>query len=134
MDRGKGTAKFVNIGATGVIFDSVFVIKNIGGGTVKDLISKTNTSISDVTLSGATISGVVPVSDLPSEGFSPNDYTYNIWPEAGAANAGNTEISEFTPDNSMARVSVAPEPGTMSLLGVAAVGAFIALRRRRPVS
>ena len=130
LDRGKGTPKFANIGHAGVIFDSVFIVKNTGGGMVKDLISNTTTPISDVTISGAMVSGVVPVTDFPSEGFSPNNYTFNLWPEAGAANPGNTEISDFAPDNSMAPVNVTPEPGTMSLFGIAALGAFAVLRRK----
>jgi len=64
---------------------------------------------------------VVPVSDLPSEGFSPGEYEYNIWPELGAPNPGNMEISDFAPNNSDALVSVAaPEPATMSLVGATA--------------
>ena len=131
LDRGKGAPKFANIGAPDVIFDATFVIKNTGGGVVTDLISKTKTPIGDVTFSGATLYAMVPVCDLPSEGFSPDQYTFNLWPEAGAANAGNREISDFAPNNSMAPVSVAtaPEPGTMALLGVGAVG--IGLFRRR---
>ncbi|HEX4167453.1 MAG TPA: PEP-CTERM sorting domain-containing protein [Bryobacteraceae bacterium] len=131
LDRGMGTPKFANIGNPGVIFDSTFVISNTGTGTLKDLIAKTTAPVSDVTLSGATISGVVPVSDLPSEGFSPNNYTFNLWPESGAANAGNTEISDFAPDNAMARVTATPEPASVSLFGMAAIGALAMLRRRK---
>jgi hypothetical protein len=131
INRGEGTPKFGNIGEGGVIFDSTFVIKGAGGATVNDLINKTSTAITDVTLSGLTISGVVPVSDLPSEGFSPNDYEFNLWPEAGAANAGNTEISDFAPNNAVAPVSTAPEPTTMSLFGMTAASAFALLRRRK---
>lgn len=130
LNRGEGTPKFGNIGEGGVIFDSTFVIKTAGGSVVNDLISKTSTPISDITLSGLTVSGVVPVSDLPSEGFSLDEYTFNIWPESGAANPGNTEISDFAPNNSMAAVST-PEPGTMSLFGMAAAAAFGLLRRRK---
>jgi hypothetical protein len=133
LDRGDGSAKFSNIGESGVIFDSVFVIANTGGGTVKDLINKTSTPISDVTISGATISGVVPVSDFPTEGFSPNNYTFNLWPEAGPPNPGNTEISDFAPNNSMSPVSVTPEPASMSLFmfGVTVVAAVALIRRRK---
>jgi hypothetical protein len=131
INRGEGTPKFGNIGEGGVIFDSTFVIKAAGGGTVNDLINKTSTAITDVTLSGLTISSVVPVSDLPSEGFNPNDYEFNLWPEAAAANAGNTEISDFAPNNSDAAVSTAPEPTTISLFGMATVGASGLLRRRK---
>ena len=81
---------------------------------------------------GPTITGVIPVSDLPSEGFSPSEYEYNIWPELGAANPGNTEISDFAPNNSDALVSVAaPEPATISLVGATALIGFGLLGRRK---
>jgi hypothetical protein len=135
LNRGQGTAKFGNIGAGDVLFDSTFVIKQNGVGVINDLINHTSTTISGlgtVNLAGSTISGVVPVSDLPSEGFSPSEYEYNIWPELGAANPGNTEISDFAPNNSDARVSVAtPEPATMSLVCGTSLIAFGFLRRRK---
>jgi hypothetical protein len=131
LDRGKGTPKFGNIGEAGVVFDSTIVVKNTGGAVVSDLISKAKTSISDVTLSGSTLSAVIPLSDLPSEGFNPNNYTFNLWPEAGAPNAGNTEISEFAPNNAMAAVTATPEPGTVSLFGMALVGALAVFRRQK---
>jgi long-chain acyl-CoA synthetase len=43
---------------------------------------------------------------------------------------GNTEIPNFSPNNSDAQVSVAPEPSTVSLCGMAA-GCGLALLRRR---
>lgn len=132
INRGQGTAKFGNIGAGNVLFDSTLVINQSAVGVVNDLINKTSTSIGDVSLTGSTISGVVPVSDLPSEGFSPSEYQYNIWPELGAANPGNTQISDFAPNNSDAPVSVAaPEPATMSLVGATTLIAFGLLRRRK---
>jgi hypothetical protein len=131
LDRGMGTAKFANIGEGDVLFDSTFVIKGSGGGTVNDLIAKTSTSISDVLLSGNTISGIVPLADLPSEGFSADQYTFALWPESGAPNAANTEITDFAPQNANLTVSSAPEPTTMSLFGMTAAGAFFFLRRRK---
>jgi hypothetical protein len=131
LDRGKGTPKFSNIGEPGVVFDSTVVVSNTGGAIVNDLISKTKTSISDVTLSGSTLSAVVPLSDLPSEGFSAGHYTFNLWPESGAPNPANTEISEFAPNNAMAPVSATPEPGTVSLFGMALVGALAVFRRQK---
>lgn len=131
INRGQGTAKFSNIGHGGVLFDSTFTIDTAGQNVVKDLINQTTTAITDVTISGATISGVVPLSDLPSEGFSPINYQTDLWPEAGPATPANTNISDFAPDNSDAPVSTTPEPGTMSLFGMAAGGAFVALGRRK---
>jgi hypothetical protein len=130
INRGDGASKFANIGEAGVVFDATFVISAAGTGTVNDLLSKTATPVAGVTPSASAISAVVPVSDLPSEGFSPGNYQFNLWPEAGPPNPGNTEISNFTPNNSDAQVSVVPEPGTVSLCGMAAGGALVLLRRR----
>jgi PEP-CTERM motif len=138
FDRGKGTPKFANIGNPNVIFDSTAVLNFNQGKTsqVNDLISKQSFALDGATASGNTISAAIPLSNLPSEGFSPNNYTFNLWPETVPANPANTEISDFAPDNAMARVSSAgttatPEPGTMSLFGMAAVGVFAAIRRRK---
>jgi hypothetical protein len=135
INRGQGTAKFGNIAAGNVLFDSTFVINQNAVGVVNDLINHTSTTISGagaVKLLGSTISGVVPVSDLPSEGFSPSEYEYNIWPELGAANPGNMQISDFAPNNSDALVSVAaPEPATMLLAGVTLIACGFVRRRKR---
>jgi hypothetical protein len=133
LNRGDGASKFANIGEAGVIFDATVVISADGTGVVNDLRGKSATPVADVTLSGSTISAVVPVSDLPSEGFSLGNYQFNLWPEAGLPNPGNTEIPNFTPNNSSAQVSVAPEPGTVSLCGMAAAGALGLFRRRNAV-
>jgi hypothetical protein len=41
INRGQGTAKFGNIGAGGVLFDSTFVINQNAVGVVNDLINHT---------------------------------------------------------------------------------------------
>jgi PEP-CTERM motif len=132
INRGKGTAQFGNIGQGGVLFDSTFMIDQDALGVVNDLVNNTSTPIDNVKLIGFWLSGVVPVSALPSEGFSPDEYTFTFWPAYGAPNAGNTHISDFTPNNSNAPVSTAaPEPATMSLVGVSALGAAVLHRRRK---
>ena len=131
VNRGMGTLKFANIGNPGVIFDSTFVINPAGASTVKDLISQTTTTVTDISLSGASISGVVPLSDLPSEGFSSSAYQYNLWPTFVPGNIANSGIADFAPDNSTAAVSSTPEPGTPSLISVAAVLIALATFRRR---
>jgi hypothetical protein len=132
FDRGHGTAKFSNIGEPNVVFDSTVVVSNTGGTVVNDLIGKTKTSLGNATLSGSSLSAVIPLSDLPSEGFRTSNYTFNLWPESGSPNAGNTEISDFAPNNAMSRVSATtPEPGTMSLLGMALVGGLAVFRRNK---
>jgi hypothetical protein len=129
LDRGAGTAGFKAI-APGVTFDSVFIIDPSGTSVVRDLTDGASFNITDVSASGSMITGVVPLSDLPSKGFTPSNYLYNLWPKAAT---GAQPISDFAPDNSDARVtsSATPEPGTMSLVGISVLGAFALLRRRK---
>jgi hypothetical protein len=136
INRGQGAAKFSNIGNPGVLFDSTFVIKPDGESAVNDLISGSMTAISDVTVSEKTITGIVPLSDLPSEGFDPTAYEYNLWSETTPGNAGNTNIADFAPNNAVATISTgdvaaAPEPGTIAMVGIGTLSAIMLIRRRR---
>jgi len=130
LNRGQGTAKFDNINEPNVLFDSTVVVKTSGPSVVNDLIAGTTTTLGDVTLSGSMISAVVPLSELPSEGFDPAGYQFNLWPETTPDNPANTNISDFAPNNAVSAVSVAPEPGTLSLLSIGALAGFAAIRRR----
>lgn len=78
--------------------------------------------------SGSTITGVIPFSMLPSTGFVPANYLYNLWPRNGLGT--NDQIADFAPDASSFMASV-PEPSAWALmiLGFGITGA--ALRRRR---
>lgn len=128
INRGAGTPGFPVI-APGVLFDSVFVINPAGGSTVRDLVSGAATPISGITISGNSISGVVPLNALPTRGFAAIDYQVNLWPRSGAG--GDPVISDFAPNNSDAAVTVlTPEPGTMGLMAFVSAGA-LALHRRR---
>ncbi len=131
IDRGAGTVGFPDI-APGVTFDAVFVINPSGTSTLRDLISSTTTTISNITVSGNTVSGIVPLSALPSRGLTPSNYMVNLWPRSGAA--GNSAISDFAPNNSDALVTTTPEPGTLSLFATALSGVVLVLRRRKKLS
>jgi hypothetical protein len=74
---------------------------------------------------------VIPLADLPSNGFTAAQYRYNLWPRDGLNTADNGQIADFAPDASSFTASV-PEPAAWALMiaGFGLVGA--ALRRRLP--
>lgn len=130
LDRGAGTARFPVI-APGVLFDEVLAVTGSGVATVRDLIAGTATTLpaNATTISGDILTVSFPVNLAPSLGFTPSNYTWNLWPRTGAGN--DNQISDFAPDNSNVRVIVAsvPEPGTVALFSLGAIG-LLFLRRR----
>lgn len=132
IDRGAGTARFGAL-ATGVLFDSVVIINNDGTGLARDLLSGVTTIVSPsaISFTGASLSAFVDVALLPSAGFAPGDYTYNLWPRSPGA--GIATIADFAPDNANAAIAAVPEPASWALLiaGFGLVGA-VARRHRLP--
>ena len=130
LDRGAGTPRFPVI-APGVLFDEVLAVTGGGVATVRDLIGGTATTLSAgaTTISGDLITVSFPASLASSFGLTPSNYTWNLWPRTGAGN--DNQISDFAPDNSNVRVTVAaiPEPGTVALFGLGALW-LITMRRR----
>ena len=131
IDRGAGTAGFPTI-APGVLFDSVFLINPAGGSMVRDNIAGVSTPITNISFSGDTITGTVPLSLLPSEGFAPADYLVDLWPRSGST--GLNVIADFAPNNSDAGVTSTPEPAGLGLLGGAVLIGFGFVRRRHITS
>jgi len=130
IDRGAGTARFGPI-ATNVTFDSVLVLTAATGtGRFNDLIDPSksqNLPVGDVTISGATITAVLPNAFLTPEGrTSPALYGFNLWPRSGAG--GNVVISDFAPDNADFPV---PEPVSFGLLGIGLAGLTLLRGRRK---
>ena len=139
VDRGLGTERF-NTGAlpigAGITFDSVVIFRQDGSATVNRFSGPATALAGVVSFSGATISGSIDGSLLPSTGFAVADYTWNLWPRDALvpAAAGNAAISDFAPGASNAPVVAVPEPGTYALMGLGlGVLGWVARRRtRRP--
>ena len=125
VNTGSGLiAPFAGIGEPNVRFNQVVLISGAtGAGTLGANSLTTN-------ITGNAFSVIVPASLLPSTGFLPQQYGFNLWPRLGLGN--NNQISDFAPQNAMLSIAPVPEPSTwgLMLLGFAAVG--VAVRRRRP--
>jgi len=121
VNTGTGAIKpFGGIGEPKVIFNQAIVIQKTGAGAVS---GHTFTA----TISGDSFSALVPLSFLPSTGFTPAQYGFNLWPRDGLGN--NNQISDFAPQNST--ITGVPEPATWAL-AVAGFGLLgVALRRQR---
>jgi hypothetical protein len=120
VDRGAGgaTANFSSLGLPDIVFDAVVIIQNEGTGVVNDLTGMQAPAplIGGITSSGNTIEALVPLSLLPSRGFSPAEYGWNLWPRWGGIPFSDAQISDFAPDANNAQVTVAAVPGPAPLL------------------
>ena len=130
VNRGQGTARFGAI-APNVLFDSVVIVTPNVSTVVRGLLTGegTTTLAADATsLSGNSLSVAFASSLLPGTGFTPDQYTVNLWPRSGLGN--NNQIADFAPDNSNFGVTV-PEPASLALLGFGVAG-VLGVRRGRP--
>lgn len=128
VDRGAGTARFGAL-APGVTFDSVVSLTAtrdaagnlVGSGTVNRLFEGGSTALGagDVVISGNTITASVLASLLPGQGLAAANYTFNLWPRFGT---GNAAISDFAPDNANFAAGSVPEPSSLILCSLAAIG------------
>ena len=138
VNRGAGlpllTFGAPSVGA-GVNFDAVAVLTP-GGASFVALILPTAQApiaLNDVSFVGSKFRAVIPLSDLPTNGFATSDYLYNLWPRSGLG--VNTQISDFAPDASSFAANV-PEPGAwaMMIVGFALLGAMGRRRSRAGIA
>lgn len=127
-NTGTGTlAPFAGIGQPNVIFNQAITVRKDGTGSI-------GATVLDpfITISGDTVSVNVALSLLPSTGFTPEQYGFNIWPRTGN---GNALISDFAPENATLAAGV-PEAATwaMMIAGFTVVGAGMRQSRRRVVA
>ena len=96
-------------------------------GTAK--VGATSLAPGSVTIGGNALSVMVPLSLLPTTGFVPGRYGFNMWPRSGTV-GGLATISDFAPNN--ATIAAVPEPAAWSMMlgGFGLIGGT--LRRRRP--
>jgi hypothetical protein len=127
VNTGTGAGPFASIGAPDVKFNQVISVQKNGTATI----GGTALAAGSVTIGGDALSVMVPLSLLPTTGFDPAHYGFNIWPRSGTT-GGLAVISDFAPDNATLAAAAVPEPAAWSLMlgGFALVGGT--LRRRRP--
>ena len=118
---------FAALGQGNVIFDQAITIRKDGTGSI----GATALNPSSIAISGDTLTAQIALSLLPSTGFAPEQYGFNLWPRIGTGN--NNQITDFAPENATLAAAV-PEPATWTLflIGFGAVG--YGLRRRRPAA
>lgn len=129
VNTGTGVSHpFGPVGQGNVLFNQAFTIQKNGAGaiTVPVLGSQTLTA----TISGKSFDVLVPLADLPTTGFDPSDYGFNLW--SRQVTGGLAALADFAPEN--ATISTAPEPAAWAMLIVGFGLAGAAVRRRRAMT
>ena len=124
INTGTGpAAPFGALGEPNVRFNQVAIVQKTGTASI-------GANALSALISGDSFSLTIPLALLPSTGFTPEHYGFNLWPRNGLGN--NNQISDFSPQN--ATLASAPEPATWAMLttGFGLLGGV--LRRRRNAS
>jgi hypothetical protein len=128
INTGTGAGPFGSIGAPNVLFNQVIAVQKNGTATI----GATPLAPGSVTIGGNALSVVIPLSLLPTTGFDPLHYGFNIWPRSGTT-GGLAVISDFAPDNAtVAAAGAVPEPANwmMMLGGFGMMGGALRHQRR----
>jgi hypothetical protein len=123
---------FAAIGEPNVTFNQVIIVQKngtatLGGNSLVTLLSGNQFIVS------------VPVSLLPSTGAIAANYGFNIWPREGATVTGNSQITDFAPDNALLSAHgllPVPEPASwlMMLLGFGLIGGTMRIGRAKRIA
>jgi hypothetical protein len=120
---------FAALGQPNVIFNQAIAVREDGTGNI----GATVLNPSWIAIAGNILTVQVPLSLLPSTGFVPGQYGFNLWPRLGTGN--NNQISDFAPENATLAAGV-PEPAAWGMLiaGFGAGGAVLRRRRRMRIA
>ena len=132
VDRGAGTPRF-GPAAPDVLFDAVGVFRPAGPDVVVNVTGVppgapviTPLPADAFSFDGSTLTGMLPLSLLPSTGFAPADYRFTVGSRIG--DTAFSQIADFAPDDGM--FAAVPEPATAALL-LGGVGLLGWARRRQ---
>ncbi|WP_309611071.1 PEPxxWA-CTERM sorting domain-containing protein [Sphingomonas sp.] len=127
VNTGTGViAPFASVGAPNVIFNQAIVIRKDGTGSI----GATALDPSTIAITGNIFTVRVPLALLPTTGFAPGNYGFNLWPRVALGN--NNQISDFAPNNATISANGAvPEPATWGMMLVGFGVAGMSLRRNR---
>ena len=125
VNTGTGVLRpFAALGQPNVIFNQAIVLQKDGTGRVgPDLLDPAGISIA-----GNILTARIPLSLLPSTGYTPTQYGFNLWPRVALGNAN--QITDFAPENANISISAVPEPATWGMMLVALGLAGMCLRSR----
>lgn len=115
---------FGDIGQPNVLFNQAITIRKDGTGSIGGVALNP----ADIAITGNILTFKIAASLMPSTGFAPENYGFNLWPRFATGN--NNQISDFSPEN--ATLAAAPEPGTwaMMMIGFGAIGGMLRTSKR----
>lgn len=90
--------------------------------------------VDPVSVTGSSISAIVPLSLLGSMGLAPQDYTFALWSRRRVdplVDGTTAEVADFAPDIGVMTARSVPEPATWATLLFGFGGLAAALRTRR---